>query len=172
MKYKTKRLLLLAGLLFCHAGAQAEARFEQTPYGEEQKVVFDFFLDDPAKMGSALYWLRAYMNPLLDDPYGLAPEFMDIKVLIHGTELVTVAKKNYEKYHDVVERLKYYHALGVEIRVCALAMEDYDYQIGDMQDFIVVTPSAITDLAHWQQQGHALIRPIVNTRSRSMEEIR
>lgn len=169
---KTLYACFLLALLFNHSSATAGARFEQTPYGEEQKVVFDFYLDHPAKMATALYWIRSYMNPLLDDPYGLAPEFMDIKVIIHGTEIVTIAKKNYAKYHDVVERLKYYHALGVEIRVCALAMQDYDYAIKDMQDFIVVTPSAMTELAHWQQQGYALIRPIVPTRDQSVEEIR
>ena len=68
--------------------------------------------------------------------------------------------------------MKYYHALGVEFRVCALAMQDYDYTIKDMQDFIVVAPSAMIELAHWQQQGYALIRPIVPTRTRSVEEIR
>lgn len=169
---KILQACFLLGLLFNYSAAIAEARFEQTPYGEEQKAVFDFYLDHPAKMATALYWLRSYMNPLLDTPYDLAPEFMDIKVIIHGTEIVTIAKKNYEKYHDVVERMKYYQALGVEFRVCALAMGDFSYTARDLQDFIVIAPSAITELAHWQQQGYALIRPIVNLRSKSIEEIR
>ena len=165
-------LALLAGMLLHQPMLQAEARFDQTAYTAEQKVVFDFFLDDPAKMGSALYWVRSYLNPLLDAPYGFASEFMDIKLLIHGTELVTLAKKNYGKYSDVVERLKYYHSLGVEVRVCALAMEDYDYRAKDLQDFVVMAPSAMTELAHWQQQGYALIRPIVMERHLRIEDIR
>lgn len=172
MKHKIACLLLTAGLLFGHSVVWSGAQFEQTPYQEEQKVVFDFYLDDPAKVATALYWIRSYMNPLLDTPYDLAPEFMDIKVIIHGTEIVTIAKKNYQKYHDVVERMKYYHALGVEFRVCALAMADYNYTAKDLQDFIIVAPSAIIELAHWQQKGYALIRPIVNVRTKSIEEIR
>jgi intracellular sulfur oxidation DsrE/DsrF family protein len=97
---------------------------------------------------------------------------MDIKVIIHGTEIVTVAKKNYEKYKTAVERMKYYAALGVEFRVCALAAQDYDYTEKDFQDFIKIVPSAITELAHWQQQGYALIRPIVMDKKFSVEEIR
>ena len=97
---------------------------------------------------------------------------MDIKVIIHGTEIVTVAKKNYEKYRDIVERMKYYQALGVEFRVCALAARDYGYLARDFQDFIVMAPSAITELGHWQQQGYALIRPVIYTRTQSIEEIR
>lgn len=164
-------LLLLAAILMVTA-ARAEARYDQTPYQQEQKVVFDFFLDEPEKMATALFWIRSYMNPLVEEPYGFAPEFLDIKVIIHGTELVTVARKNYNRYKDIVERMKYYNTLGVEFRVCGLAMEDFGYTIKDLQDFIVVAPSAMTELVHWQQQGYALVRPIVYTRSRSVDEIR
>ena len=76
--------------------AEGASRVE-TPY-EEPKVVYDFYFDEPAKINSALYWIRSLMNPLMDDPYGFDPEFMDIVVVIHGTEIVTVASKNYEKY--------------------------------------------------------------------------
>ncbi|MDQ7074702.1 MAG: hypothetical protein Q9O24_06005 [Gammaproteobacteria bacterium] len=76
------KMLLL--LLFClnSVGVMAEAKYEETPY-PEPKVVFDFFLDDPKKMASALYWLRSLMNPLMDSPYDYAPEFMELKVVIH-----------------------------------------------------------------------------------------
>ena len=168
---KLAALLLPLLLIICNF-ALAEATYEETPYKDEQKVVFDFFLDHPAKAASALYWLRSYINPLLDDPYGYAPELMDIKVIIHGTEIVTVAKKNYEKYRNIVERMKYYEALGVEFRVCSLAAHDYGYTAKDFQDFIVMAPSAITELGHWQQEGYALIRPIVYTKTQSIEEIR
>lgn len=147
------------------------AEFVQTPY-TEQKVVFDFYLDDPAKTDAALFWVRSLLNPLMAEPYGYAPDFMELKVIIHGTEIVTLAKKNYAKYKTVVERMKYYSLLGVEFRVCALAAEDYGYSHSDFYDFVQVVPSAITELAHWQLQGHALIRPIVMDKKYSLEEIR
>ncbi len=168
MKYAIPLLLALACL---PVRGEDGARFVQTPY-TEQKVLFDFYFDDPQKIHSALYWIRSLIRPLMDSPYDMAPEFLDIKVLIHGTEIVTVAKKNYEKYRDAVERMKYYHALGVEFRVCGLAAEDYGYRLQDFQDFIRLTPSAMTELAHWQMQGYAVIRPLVMEKKFSIEELR
>lgn len=153
------------------AQTEGQARFEATPYSE-QKVVFDFYLDDPDKIHAALYWVRSLMNPLLDAPYGIAPEFLDLKVVIHGTEIVTLAQRNYAKYRDAVERMRYLAQLGVQFRVCALAAADYGYDVEDFYDFVQVVPSAITELAHWQLQGYALITPQVLVKTRSIEEIR
>lgn len=164
-------LLIALCIAFPLQADEAVSKYEQTPY-TEQKVVFDFYFDDPAKINTALFWIRSLINPLLDDPYGMAPEFLDIKVIIHGTELVTVARKNYEKYRDAVERMRYYASLGVEFRVCGLAAQDYDYDIGDFYDFVKVVPSAITDLAHWQLEGYALLTPTVMEKKYAIEEIR
>lgn len=143
----------------------------QTPY-REQKVLFDFYFDDPNKLNTALYWIRAQMNPLMDEPYNQAPEFMQTVVIIHGTEIVTVARKNYDRFKDAVERMRYYAELGVKFKVCGLAAQDYAYAVNDFYDFIEVVPSAITELAHWQQQGYALITPSVLEKKYTVEEIR
>lgn len=158
---------LLAAAAMLHGGGQ----FVQTPY-TEQKVVFDFYFDDPQKTASALYWLRALLNPLMDEPYGYAPESLDIKVVLHGTEIVTVARRNEARYRDIVERMRYYAALGVAFKVCALAARDYGYDTEDFQDFIQVVPSAITELAHWQLKGYALIKPEVMSKRYSIDELR
>ena len=166
-----KKLALI--LLLCSSLVQADpgATFEQTPYTEQQ-VVFDFYFDEPAKINTALYWIRSLMNPLMESPYDMAPESMDIKVIIHGTEIVTVARKNYETYKDAVERMRYYANLGIEFRVCGLAAHDFGYETRDFYDFIKVTPSAITELAHWQLQGYAVIAPSVLEKKFAVEEIR
>ncbi len=143
----------------------------ETPY-TDQKVVYDFYLDNPHKINSALYWIRSLINPLMEEPYGMAPEFLDIKVVIHGMEIVAVARKNYEQYRDAVERMRYYASLGVEFKVCGLAADDYDYDTDDFYEFIDVVPSAMTELAHWQLQGYALITPTVVEKKFSIEEIR
>ena len=147
-----------------------QATFVQTPY-KEPKVMFEFYFDEPNKINSALYWLRSYINPLTEDPYNYAPEFMDIKVIIHGTEIVTLAKKNYQKYKIAVDRIKYYSLLGVEFRVCALAAQDFGYQTSDFQSFVKVVPSAIIELGHWQQEGYAIIKPEVLEKKFSIEEL-
>lgn len=161
---------LLATMLFgAVGGAKAEARFVQTPYAPP-KVVLDIYLDDPAKLGAALYWLRGILLPLSVPPYDYDPE--TIKVVLHGTELVTLAKKNETKYREVVERMRYYADKGIEFKVCGLALEDYGYTLKDLQDFVQVVPSAMTELIHWQNQGYALITPQILDKKFNIEDIR
>ncbi len=164
-------VLILLLILSFSAWCEEKAKYVEPAY-ESPKVVYEFYLDDPAKMSSALYWVRALMNPLMASPYDMAPEFMDIKIVIHGSEIVTLAKKNYQHYKDVVERMRYYAALGVEFKVCSMAAEDYNYSVDDFFEFVELVPSAFTELAHWQQQGYALIVPQVFVRTRSIDEIR
>ena len=159
-------------ITFALSSVNAQAAEEITPEYEEPQVVFDFYFDDPKHIGSALYWVRATINPLLDEPYNMAPEMMDVIVMIHGTEIVTLAKHNYEKYRESVERMRYYHSLGVEFRVCKLAAQDYDYQLEDLYDFVTAVPSAPTDLVQLQMQGYALITPMVKSKKYSIAEIR
>jgi intracellular sulfur oxidation DsrE/DsrF family protein len=150
---------------------QADGKTVDTAYAPA-KVVFEFYLDDPQKIGSALYWVRSLMNPLLDAPYNYSPEDLRIVVVIHGTEIVTVAKKNEAKYQEAVDRMRYYAGLGVSFKVCGQAAEEYGYRAQDFQDFIEVVPNAITELAHWQQQGYALITPQILEKKFSIESIR
>jgi intracellular sulfur oxidation DsrE/DsrF family protein len=142
----------------------------QTPY-EEQKVVFEFYFDHPQKVATALYWLKAVYQTLSDDPYSYAPDFLDVKVVIHGTEIVTLARKNYGLYREIVERMRYYSELGAEFKVCSLSLTEYGYRPDDMQDFIHVIPSAVTELIHWQSKGYSLIVPKVWEKNVSLEEI-
>ncbi len=166
-----KLLPLLFGLALTPYSAMGDGKPVQTPYGE-QKVVFDFYFDAPEKINLALYWVRSLINPLLDAPYNLAPEFLDIVVVIHGTEIVTTVQHNYEKYRDAVDRMRYYSELGVHFKVCGLAAEDYGYKTSDFDDFVELVPSGITELAHWQLEGYALITPQVMEKKHSIEEIR
>lgn len=151
--------------------ASGEGKLVQTPY-KQPKVMFEFYLDDPQKIGSALYWVRALVNTLSVAPYGYAPEDMEIVVVIHGTEIVTVAKKNEAKYQEAVDRMRYYSDLGVKFKVCGQAAEDFGYSVKDFQEFIDVVPNAMTELAHWQQQGYALIIPQIFEKKLDIDKIR
>jgi intracellular sulfur oxidation DsrE/DsrF family protein len=159
---------LLLGLLLS-LQARADASIVNTPYAAP-KVVFDFFLDDPAKMGSALYWLRSLILPLSVPPYEYNTD--TIKVVVHGTELVTLAKKNETKYKDVVDRMRYYADLGIEFKVCGLAMQDYGYSAKDLQDFVQIVPSAPVELVHWQNHGYAVLVPTIMDKKFNIEDIR
>ena len=171
MKALTVAVIFAAWLGATGVAAEGGARVVQTPYADPS-VVFDFYFDRPDKMGPALFWVRALMNPLSEPPYNLAPEVMSIVVVIHGTEIVTLARKNYARYGESVERMRYYASLGVKFRVCGLAAHDYGYTPEDFYEFVEVAPSAITELVHWQQQGYALITPQVMEKRFPIEEIR
>lgn len=160
-------LLLLLGLA-SRAGAGGVVHTEY----RDPKVVFDFFFADPRHIDSGLNWLRAYMNPLIEEPYNLAPEFMEIVVVIHGTEIVTLAKHNYEKYRNAVERMRYYAGLGVRFKVCGLAASDYGYRNDSFYDFVDIVPSAMAEVAHWQQRGYGLVMPQIHEKRFTIEEIR
>jgi intracellular sulfur oxidation DsrE/DsrF family protein len=165
-------LVVLAGIwLGLAAPAQAAGKWVATPYAPA-RVVFEFYLDDPQKIGSALYWVRSLTNSLQEAPYNYSPEDHEIVVVIHGTEIVTVAKKNESTYQEAVDRMRYYASLGVSFKVCGQATEDFGYAAGDFQDFIEVVPNAITELAHWQQQGYALIVPHILNKQFDIESIR
>jgi hypothetical protein len=150
---------------------QAAGKWVATPYAPA-RVVFEFYLDNPQKIDSALYWVRSLMNPLQEAPYNYSPEDLSVVVVIHGTEIVTVAKQNEAKYQEAVDRMRYYADLGVVFKVCGQAAEDYGYALKDFQDFIEVVPNAITELAHWQQQGYALIVPQILDKRIDIESIR
>jgi intracellular sulfur oxidation DsrE/DsrF family protein len=125
-----RAMLLWLAIAFASASpALAQATRVQTPYANPKAIV-DVYLDHPAKMGAALYWVRSLVNPLTEAPYSLLPEDMSIIVLLHGTELVTVARKNEAKYEEVVQRMRYYASQGVKFKVCGLALQDYGYGDG------------------------------------------
>ncbi|MFO7604618.1 MAG: DsrE family protein [Gammaproteobacteria bacterium] len=170
---KGRRLIpafLFAFFMF-HINYGYSAEVTYTPY-TDQKVIFDFYFDDPQKINSALFWIRSLMNPLIESPYNQDPEFMDIKVMVHGRELVTLAKSNYAKYEEAVERMKYYASLGVQFKVCAIAINDFGYSPKDFHDFVQVVPSAMTELVHWQMKGYGLITPQILFKNDTNENIR
>lgn len=162
-------LIVLALFVNCSSATAGKQTF---PEYLEPKAVFDFFFADPRHIANGLSWIRSYMNPLTESPYDMAPEFMQIVVVIHGTEIVTLAKHNYGKYRDSVERMRYYASLGVRFKVCGLAANDYDYDTETFYDFVEVVPSAMAEIADLQQRGYGLVIPQVHDKHFSIHEIR
>lgn len=165
-------LLILFSIGLPMRNMASSAEFVATPYAEEQKIVFDFYFDDPQKINPALQWLRGLVDPLMAEPYNISPDDLDIKVILHGTEVVALAKHNYAQYQKAVQRMRYYAQLGVEFRLCSIAARDYGYILKDLQDFIQLVPSGITELAHWQREGYVLIAPRIQEKRFTIAEIR
>jgi hypothetical protein len=165
-------LLLLTALLLPAQSQASSAEFVATPYADEQNIVFDFYFDEPDKINPALYWLKALVDPLMAEPYNLSPDDINIKVIMHGTEVVALAKHNYERYKKAVQRMRYYADLGVEFRLCAMTARDYDYLPKDLQGFVQLIPSGLAELAHWQNQGYVLITPKIQEKRHAIADIR
>ena len=106
------RIWIFICLYFVTATIGYASKFVQTPY-KPQKVVFEFYFNEPSDINAALFRVRSLMNPLSESPYDLMPEDLNIKIVLHGTEIVTVAKKNKKKYNEVVGRMRYYADAGV-----------------------------------------------------------
>ena len=163
-------VVLMAGYDQCARADSSGAEVVFTPY-EEQKAVFEFYFDHPEKIANGLYWILGMYHTLNEEPYGIAPDFLDVKVVLHGTEVVTLAKKNYDKYGEVVERMRYYAQFGVEFKVCAISALKYGYKPEDFHDFVQIVPNAVTELIHWQSKGYSLIIPQVFEKHNSVEEL-
>lgn len=163
---------LCLGLCLCAQTTIADsgAEMEYTPY-TEQKAVFEFYFDHPEKISSGLYWLLGLFHTLNEEPYAIPPDFLDVKVVLHGAEIVTLAKKNYDKYKKVVERIKYYSELGVEFKVCATSAHEFGYKPEDFHEFVQIVPNAITEIVHWQMLGYGLVIPQVLEKHYSVEEL-
>ena len=163
-------LLLTLGLSF----PQDKPAFVQTPYQAPFKVVVEFYFDEPEKIKPALEWVSNIIYVLSREPYEFIPgEDIDIVVIIHGTEITTLVKKNREKYRDIWDRIESMEMYGVKFKVCSMAAElIYGYKPEDFPPFIELVPSAITELLHWQHKGYALLIPRIYERKKAVEEIR
>jgi intracellular sulfur oxidation DsrE/DsrF family protein len=146
------------------------ATIVNTPY-EEQKAVFEFYFDHPEKIAAGLNWMLGMYYILNEEPYAIPPDFLDVKVVLHGTEVVTLAKKNYDKYGKLVERMRYYTEFGVEFRLCAISAQQYGYKPEDFHDFVKIVPNGITELIHWQSKGYSLIIPQALEKHNTIEEL-
>jgi len=170
------RYLLISYLLFLPAIASADldkgygARIVYPNY-QTPKTVFEFYFDHPQKLAAALFWIQGLYKIMDLSPYDMPPDDLKTVVVLHGTEVVALAKKNYSKYADEVERMRYYSELGVEFKVCILSAEQFGYHPDDFPEFIDLVPSAVTELVHWQLQGYALITPHILEKNFTLDEL-
>ncbi len=152
------RFLIALILSLCLWPAHAAGSFVKTPYASP-KVVFEIYLDNPGKLGNAINWVRNMTFTLSQPPYTFDPK--TLKVVMHGVEIQATVKEFAGNFPETVEKMRALAEQGVEFKVCNYAREQYGYTLDDFQDFIQVVPSAIVEVAYWQNQGYALMTPQV-----------
>jgi intracellular sulfur oxidation DsrE/DsrF family protein len=155
----------LAGWAWC---SPSTAQPVAAPYGtakysaypdigelKQLKVVWDFNFTDPKAVGVVFN----YVNALLTATSEFGPHEIDpIKVVIvsHGPEIVTFARKNYEKYKDIADRAASFAKQGVKFEICRNAAAFLGFTADDFHGFVTVVPPAPYALAYWQAKGYTL----------------
>ena len=144
------------------------AQTSEAPYGtakfatysdideiKQLKVVWDFNFTDPKAVGIVFN----YVSALLSATSEFGPREIDpIKVVVvsHGPELVVFARKNYEKYKDIVDRAASFAQQGVKFEICRNAVRFLGFKPDDLYGFVTVVPPAPYALAYWQTKGYTL----------------
>ena len=77
MTHILNKIIPLLLFVFPTALFAESATYIETPYKEPQ-VVYDFYFNEPEDINSALYWVRSLMNTLMEEPYAIDPEMMDL----------------------------------------------------------------------------------------------
>ncbi len=96
-----------------------------------------------------------YVNALQQAITEFGPhEIEPIKVVIvsHGPELVVFAKKNYEKYREIVDRASSLTKQGVKFEICRNAVAFLGFAPEDLHGFVSVVPPAPYALAYGNQK--------------------
>ena len=146
----------------------AAAQTTDTPYGsakfaaypdvaelKQLKIVWDFNFVDPKAVGIVFNNVAAFMRAVSEyGPHEIDP--FKVVIVSHGPELVIFAKKNYEKYKDLVDRAANFAKQGVRFEICGVAARFQGFAPEDLHGFVTVVPAGPYALAYWQTKGYTL----------------
>lgn len=163
----TVRSALLC-LLAATASFPATAQTAAAPYGtakfaaysdidelKQLKVVWDFNFTDPKAVGIVFNFIGSLLSATAEfGPHEIDP--IKVVVVSHGPELVVFARKNYEKYKEIVDRAASFAKQGVRFEICRNAATLLGFVAEDMHGFVSMAPPASYALAYWQAKGYTL----------------
>lgn len=144
-------LLSMAASATAFAGPEDPSRFDGTKY-VAQKSVYDFNFERPLDAKVALAYLKNHLKAI--NEFG-DPKNSHLVIVAHGNELHAFSRLNRAAYPGIYEELKALTDAGVTIRVCRNAARSRGYQPDEFYDVITVAPSAVSDLAKWQNEGYS-----------------
>jgi uncharacterized protein len=155
----------MAAIALCWPAA---AQTADTPYGtakfapysdidsvKQIRVVWDFNFSDP----KAVNGVFNNLNALLRATSEFGPKEIDpihVVIVSHGPEVVVFAKKNFEKYKEIVDRAASFAKQGVKFEICRNAAAAQGFAPADFHGFVTVVPAGPYALAYWQSKGYTL----------------
>ena len=174
-------LVLLLCLLPTIPGFAENPVADTSPYGESQfhvwpeleaveelKIAFDFNFNDPQGIERALYPVSFILKTIQE--YGPATFEPNIVVVLHGSEVVALARQNYQRYQAIVDRASRLADLGVKFEICVVAASALGFQPEDFHGFVDIVPLGTYALAYHASKGYAVIpgaatvpAPLINT---------
>jgi intracellular sulfur oxidation DsrE/DsrF family protein len=146
----------------------AAAQTSDAPYGsakfavypdvadlKQLKIVWDFNFIDPKAVGIVFNFINSFMRSVSEHgPHEIEP--FKVVIVSHGPELVVFARKNYEKYKEIVDRAASLAKQGIRFEICGLAARFQGFAPEDLHGFVTVVPAAPYALAYWQSKGYTL----------------
>jgi intracellular sulfur oxidation DsrE/DsrF family protein len=122
---------------------------------KQLKAVWDFNFVDPKAVGFVFNYVNAFIRAVSEH----GPHEIDaykVVIVSHGPEVVIFARKNYEKYKEIVDRAASLTKQGVRFEICGLAARFQGFAPEDLHGFVNVVPAAPYALAYWQGKGYTL----------------
>jgi hypothetical protein len=91
---------------------------------------------------------------------GADPFESSIILVLHGNEIEYFARKNEQKYHELMVRAKsLVDAEALKIRMCRIAAKGHGFEPEDIQGFVEMVPMGDAEIVRLQtEEGHAYMR--------------
>lgn len=127
-------------------GGAVAQEYEYKP----QKVVYDVNVASVAAMTSVLD-RASHLSKIT----GANPFDSSIVLVLHGNEIPFFARKNYQKYNELVNRAQSLIAgETLVIKMCKLAAEGHGYKPEDIHGFIKIVPMGDAEIIRLQNEEH------------------
>ncbi|PMP77505.1 MAG: hypothetical protein C0178_02395 [Sulfurihydrogenibium sp.] len=158
-KFLTLTVLIFLLIFGSSSFSQEKAPFDST-LPDKISAVFDWTFEDPKDTSMATNFISNFIKAY--DEFNPMGEYK-IAVVSHGADVLIFAKSNYEKYKDIVDRLKSMtKSYGIKIYVCRNTLRFFGIKEEDVQPFVTIVPAGVVQLAKLQQEGYKLVPSVVH----------
>ena len=119
------------------------------------KVVYDVHVKTVGAVESVID-RASYLSKIT----GADPFEQSIVLVLHGAEINFFARKNYDKYKELMHRAQsLVDSETLKIKMCKVAAEGQGYQPEDIHGFVEMVPMADAEITRLQfEEGHAYMQ--------------